>query len=91
MKIYKNPWVRYDCYFLRTGNASSAKMEASSSTGYDIFFRDGAWSIRKSRYYNRTLKEMPVIAETIPLEKIILNHVTDVINEATGGADNDTI
>lgn len=38
MKIYKNPWVTRESYFVKTGTAKSAKMEASKSSGYSIDF-----------------------------------------------------
>lgn len=40
MKIYKNPWVTRESYFVKTGTAKSAKMEASKSSGYSIALRD---------------------------------------------------
>jgi hypothetical protein len=38
MKIYKNPWVSRESYFVRTGAAKSARMEAYKSTGYSVDF-----------------------------------------------------
>lgn len=38
MKIYKNPWVTRESYFVKTGAARSAKMEAAKSTGYFVDF-----------------------------------------------------
>lgn len=37
MKIYKNPWVTRESYFVKTGAAKLAKMEAAKSSGYDDF------------------------------------------------------
>ena len=63
MKIYKNPWVTRESYFVKTGTAKSAKMEASKSSGYSIDFLDGKWVVRKTAYYNKSLSEMPVVLE----------------------------
>ena len=63
MKIYKNPWVTRESYFVKTDVAKSAKMEASKSNGYSIDFWDGKWVVRKTAYYNKSLSEMPVVCE----------------------------
>ena len=63
MKIYKNLWVTRESYFVKTGTAKSAKMEASKSSGYSIDFWDGKWVVRKTAYYNKSLSEMPVVIE----------------------------
>lgn len=63
MKIYKNPWVTRESYFVKTGAAKSAKMEAAKSNGYSIDFLDGKWVVRKTAYYNKSLSEMPVVCE----------------------------
>ena len=63
MKVYKNPWVARESYFVKTGTAKSARMEASKSSGYSIDFWDGKWVVRKTAYYNKSLSEMPVVLE----------------------------
>lgn len=63
MKIYKNPWVTQESYFVKTGTAKSAKMEAQKSNGYSIDFWNGKWVVRKTTYYNKALSEMPVVCE----------------------------
>lgn len=63
MKIYKNPWVTRESYFVKTGTARSAKMEAAKSSGYSIDFWDGKWVVSKTAYYNKDLSEMPVVCE----------------------------
>ena len=63
MKIYKNPWVTRESYFVKTGAAKSAKMEAAKSIGYSIDFWNGKWVVRKTTYYNQSLSEMPVVCE----------------------------
>lgn len=63
MKIYKNPWVTRESYFVKTGTAKSEKMEAGKSSGYSIDFWNGKWVVRKTAYYNKSLSEMPVVCE----------------------------
>ena len=63
MKIYKNPWVTRESYFVKTGAAESATMEAAKSIGYSIDFWNGKWVVRKTTYYNQSLSEMPVVCE----------------------------
>lgn len=41
MKVYKNPFVSRECYFVKTGKGHSYKMEASKSKGYIVEFIDG--------------------------------------------------
>ena len=36
MKVYKNPFVSRECYFVKTGKGHSYKMEASKSKGYIV-------------------------------------------------------
>lgn len=78
MKIYKNPWVSYESYFVKTGAGKSAKMEAAKSEGYSLCFLDGRWILRKSTYYNYSLSRMPVIVDNrvsfrAELDKAIVN------------------
>ena len=97
MKIYKNPWVTRESYFVKTGTAKSAKMEASKSSGYSIDFWDGKWVVRKTAYYNKSLSEMPVVIENRTniqaiIDRAILSAVLDLVGEAKmgGGADHGT-
>lgn len=94
MKIYKNPWVTRGSYFVKTGTAKSAKMEASKSSGYSIDFWDGKWVVRKTAYYNKSLSEMPVVIENRTniqaiIDRAILSAVLDLVGEAKmgGGAE----
>lgn len=36
MKIYRNPFVSYPCYFVKTGAGWSGRAEASKSKGYCV-------------------------------------------------------
>lgn len=97
MKIYKNPWVTRESYFVKTETAKSAKMEASKSSGYSIDFLDGKWVVRKTAYYNKSLSEMPIVSENkcslqAQIDKAIVDAVLGFVKAAKmdGGADNDT-
>lgn len=87
MKIYKNPWVSRECYFVKTGAAKSAKNEASKSKGYEIDYWDGKWKVRKAEFYNISLADMPVIVENkvsiqAAIEKAILDTVLGFVEVA---------
>ena len=92
MKIYKDPFVSRECYFVKTGKGYSYKMEASKSKGYIVEFIDGKWQVREGCYYDSSLRNvMPVIAEnTVPIESVIdravINAVLDLVGEAKMGA-----
>lgn len=85
MKIYKNPFVSRDSYFIKTGKAFSCKGEASKSKGYIVDFLDGKWNVREGQYYDFSLRnEMPIIAENnISIQRVIetaiLNAVLDMV------------
>ena len=86
MKIYKNPWVTRESYFVKTGAAKSAKMEAAKSNGYSIDFWDGKWVVRKTAYYNKSLSEMPVVCENkyslqARIDKAIVDTVLGFVKE----------
>ena len=87
MKVYKNPFVSRESYFVKTGKAHSYKMEASKSKGYSVELIGGKWEVREGCYYDFDLKnELPVIAEnktsikTI-VDRAIINAVLDLIAE----------
>lgn len=80
MRIYKNPWVTRESYFVKTGIAKSAKMEAAKSIGYSIDLWGGKWVVRKTAYYNKSLSEMPVICENrCSLQTRIDNAIVDTV------------
>lgn len=95
MKIYKNPWVTRESYFVKTGAAKSAKMEAAKSNGYSIDFWDGKWVVSKTAYYNKSLSEMPVVCENRcslqeRIDKAIVDTVLRLVELAKmDGGDND--
>ena len=62
MKVYKNPWVSRESYFVKTG-ASSGAGYSSLVYGYSIDYWNGKWEVRKTQYYRGALAEMPVVAE----------------------------
>lgn len=88
MKIYKNPFVSREFYFVKTGKAHSYKMEASKSKGYVVEFINGKWEVREGCFYDASLRnEMPMIAENkvsikSVIERAILNAVLDAVGMA---------
>ena len=63
MKIYKNPFVSRESYFLALGPAKSARMESAKTRGYIIEEIGGKWDIRYGEFYNMSLEnELPVVA-----------------------------
>lgn len=87
MKIYKNPYVTRESYFVKTGTAKSAKMEATKSSGYSIDFWDGKWVVRKTAYYDKTLSEMPVVCENkcslqARIDKAIVDTILEFVKAA---------
>lgn len=91
MKIYKNPWVTRESYFVKTGTEKSAKMEAAKSSGYSsgysIDFWDGKWVVSKTAYYNKSLSEMPVVCENRyslqdRIDKVIVDTVLGFVEVA---------
>ncbi len=86
MKIYKNPYVSYDSYFVKTGKAHTRKMEATASKGYNIHNMNGKWEVNRVTYYDHHLEaDHPVVAENRVsidrvIEKTVLNTVLDLIN-----------
>ena len=87
MKVYKNPFVSRESYFVKTGKAHSYKIEASKSKGYIIEFVDGKWEVREGCYYDFSLKnELPVIAENkvsikSVIDRAVINAVLDLVGE----------
>ena len=79
MKIYKNPWVSRESYFVKTNS------DKSLTRGYSIDFWKGKWEVRKSSYYNISLPEMPVVYkdnrsfQTL-LDKAIVDIILNNIN-----------
>nr|DAH27841.1 MAG TPA: hypothetical protein [Caudoviricetes sp.] len=96
MKIYRNPWVSRESYFVKTATAKSAKREAAKSNGFTVDFWDGKWIVRKSTYYNKSLTEMPIVAENrvniqSVIDRAILDTVLDLVTKAKmdGGAEHE--
>lgn len=87
MKVYKNPFVSRESYFVKTGAGHSFKMEASKSKGYIIEFISGKWEVREGCYYDFSLKnEFPVIAENkvsikSVIDRAVINAVLDLVGE----------
>ena len=91
MKIYKNPFVSRESYFVKTGKAYTHKREATASKGYQVQFWDGKWEVKEAQYYDFSLRdEMPIVAENkvsiqSVVEKAILNAVLDLVHPTEKG------
>ena len=87
MKIYKNPYVSYDSYYVKTGKAPSlGKFEAAASKGYCIHNRTGKWEIGKARIYDSALKnEFQLVAENrVSIDKVIEEAVLGAVLNLIG-------
>ena len=91
MKIYKNPFVSRESYFVKTGKASTGRAEASASKGYIVEFWNGKWQVKSGAYYDFSLRdEMPVVAENSVaiqsvIDRAILNAVLDLVYSSKEG------
>lgn len=91
MKIYKNPYVSYDSYFVKTGKAPShGKFEASASKGYEVHNMKGKWEVNKVAYYNSALDQArkdchPVVAENrVSIDKVIEEAILGAVLNLVG-------
>lgn len=86
MKIYKNPYVAYDSYFVKTGKAPTRKMEASTSKGYEIHNMNGKWEIREVQYYDYHVRTgHPLVAENqVAVKSIIEEAVLSAVLKLIG-------
>ena len=90
MKIYKNPFVSRECYFVKTGKAYSGRMEAPKSKGYQVQFSNGKWIVREAQFYDSSLRdEFPIVAD-IKFDKgygtIKINVPADIADDLTNGS-----
>ena len=86
MKVYKNPYVSRESYFVKTGKARTGKAEASASSGYCIEFLSGKWDVRKCTYYDDSLKnEFLIVGENNrSIESVINRAVLDAVLDLVG-------
>ena len=90
MKIYKNPFVSYDSYFVKTGKAPTRKMEATASKGYEVHNMTGKWEVNKVAYYNSSLDQTrkdchPIVAENrVSIDKVIEEAVLGAVLNLIG-------
>lgn len=82
MKVYKNPWVTRESYFVKTGSSGGVGY-SSLVCGYAIDYWNGKWEVRKTKYYRGALAEMPVVAENrISLQGCIDEAIREAILSA---------
>lgn len=80
MKIYKNPWVSYESYFVKTGE------EGIMTTGYSVELLNGIWIVVKAKYVTRDIKMMPVAAENnIDLKDVFKDAILSAVHNAKDG------
>lgn len=80
MKIYKNPWVSYESYFVKTGE------EGIMTTGYSVELLNGIWIVVKTTYVTRDIKMMPVAAENnIDLKDVFRDAILSAVHNAKDG------
>ncbi|MBR5485995.1 MAG: hypothetical protein IKV41_05740 [Oscillospiraceae bacterium] len=87
MKVYKNPFVSWECYFVRTGKAFSHKNEASKSNGYVVECFNGKWEVRTGCYYDFSLRdEMQIVAENrISIQSVIDEAILNAVLQTVKG------
>lgn len=80
MKVYKNPWVSYESYFVKTGE------EGIMTTGYSVELLNGIWIVVKTTYVTRDIKMMPVAAENnIDLKDVFRDAILSAVHNAKDG------
>lgn len=80
MKVYKNPWVTRESYFVKTGAAGT------TTTGYVVEFWNGKWTVEEVKYYTRDVKTWPVVAENnTNLKDVIGNAILSAVHDAKDG------
>lgn len=86
MKVYKNPFVSRESYFVKT-DAEHSYIESPKSKGYIVEFVGGKWKVRDGFYYDFSLEnELTVIAENkvsikSVIDRAVLNAVLDLVGE----------
>jgi hypothetical protein len=80
MKVYKNPWVTRESYFVKTGAAGT------TTTGYVVEFWNGKWTVEEAKYVTRDIKMMPVAAENnIDLKDVFKDAILSAVYNAKDG------
>ena len=75
MKIYMNTGVGRPCYFIPIKPMHrSSRIEAHGRTGIGITYWNGEWKVEETSYYNKSIKEFPVVGE-IDLKRVLLDAV----------------
>ena len=81
MKVYKNPFVSWECYFVKTGKARTGKAEATASKGYQVQFWNGKWEVKEASYYDFSLRdELPIVAENnVSIQSVVERAIMDAV------------
>ena len=87
MKVYKNPYVSYDSYYVKTGKTPSrVKFGAAASKCYCVHNRNGKWEVERVKYYDGAVKkEFSLVAENrVSIDKIIEEAVKGAVLNLIG-------
>lgn len=80
MKVYKNPWVSRESYFLKISAAGT------STIGYSVEFWNGKWKTKRAKYFTRSLQKMPIVAEDdVDFKKFIEKSIETIVLTAVHG------
>ena len=77
MKIYKNLWASYDCYFI------SSNSDKKYHYGYLVGKPKDCWELCPGQFYNSDIKDtehFPIVGE-IDLNNIIVETVLNIVNK----------
>lgn len=72
MKIYKNPWVSRENYFVKTTS------NKTFTKGYSIDFWEDKWVVKQSTYYNSVISEMPSVFISQNLEVVLTGGLINI-------------
>lgn len=78
MKVYKNPWVKRESYFVKTGE------DGLVTTGCSVELWNGKWNVWKTGYFTRDVKMMPVVAD-IDLKDVFKDAILSAVHDAKDG------
>lgn len=86
MKVYKNPFVSRESYFVKIGKTYYRRNEAPKSRGYIVEFIGGKWEVREGAYYDSSLKnEFQVIAENkVSIKSVVKRAVMNAVLDSVG-------
>lgn len=81
MTIYKNPYVSYTQYFVKTGIGSHGKYKPTFIKGYAVENCTGKWTCRSVLFDDTAIREeFPVMAENhVSIQNVIEQAVINAV------------